>query len=153
MRKFNRIVRRVVEQVDGSSFVEIALVLPFFLLILVPSVDLARAFYAAIEVSSAAEAGAVYGVQNPGDVTGMVSASNSGASNLTGFSANATYGCECSDGSSVVASCTSTPSCTYNYVNYSDVVATAVYVPTFKYPGLPSSINITRESRLRAGGD
>jgi len=153
MRKFNRIVRRVVEQVDGSSFVEIALVLPFFLLILVPSVDLARAFYAAIEVSSAAEAGAVYGVQNPGDVTGMVSASTSGASNLTGFSANATYGCECSDGSSVVASCTSTPSCTYNYVNYSDVVATAVYVPTFKYPGLPASINITRESRLRAGGD
>jgi len=153
MRKFNRIVRRVVEQVDGSSFVEIALVLPFFLLILVPSVDLARAFYAAIEVSSAAEAGAVYGVQNPGDVAGMLTASKSGASNLTGFSANATYGCECSDGSSAVASCTSTPSCTYNYVNYSDVVATVVYVPTFKYPGLPSSINITHESRLRAGGD
>jgi Flp pilus assembly protein TadG len=153
MKGFRSFCRRSCGESEGSSFVELAIVLPIFLLMFVPAVDIGRALYAAIEVSSAAEAGATYGVQNPGDIAGMESASIGGASNLSGVTATATYGCECSDGSSAVALCTSTPTCTYNYVTYIDVVATAPYVTTFKYPGLPSSTNITRETRMRVGGD
>lgn len=138
---------------EGGSFVELALVLPFFLMIFVPTVDIGRGIYMSIEVAAAAQAGAAYGIQNPTDVTGMQSASTAGISNLSNVSATATYGCECSDGTSASTSCTVTPTCTYNYVNYVDVVASVPYSPTFNYPGLPSSMTISREVRMRVGGD
>ena len=143
----------VLADAEGASFVELALVLPLFLVMLIPVVDLGRGFYAAIEVASAAHAGAMYGVENPSDTSGMVQAAKAGASNLTNVDASAAYGCECSDGSSPIASCTSTPSCTYNYVTYVDVTVTSPYRTVFGYPGLPSSMNITREVRLRVGGN
>jgi len=138
---------------EGGSFVELALILPLFLLIFVPTVDIGRAIYMSIEVAAAAQAGAAYGIQNPTDVSGMQSASAAGISNLPGVSATAAYGCECSDGTSASASCATTPTCTYNYVNYVDVVASAPYSTTFNYPGLPSSLTISREIRLRVGGN
>jgi len=119
---------------EGASFVELALVLPLFLMMLIPVVDLGRGFYAAIEVASAAHAGAMYGVENPSDTDGMIQAAKGGASNLSNVSATAAYGCECSDGTSDVASCTSTPSCTYNYVTYVDVTVT---VPTAPFSAIP----------------
>jgi Flp pilus assembly protein TadG len=146
-------LKRAVLDAEGASFVELALVLPLFLLMLIPVVDIGRGFYAAIEVASSAHAGAMYGLENPSDTSGMIQAAKAGASNLSNVSATATYGCECSDGTSPVASCTSTPSCTYNYVTYVDVTVTSPYKTVFGYPGLPSSMNITREFRLRAGGD
>ena len=146
-------VEWVLMDAEGASFVELALVLPLFLLMLVPVVDIGRAFYAAIEVTSAAHAGAMYGLENPSDTSGMVQAAKAGASNLSNVGATAAYGCECSDGTSPVASCTSTPSCTYNYVTYVDVTVTSPYTTVFGYPGMPTSMNITREFRLRAGGD
>jgi hypothetical protein len=104
-------------------------------------------------VASAAHAGAMYGVENSSDTAGMVLAAKSGVSNLSNVSATAAYGCECSDGTSPISSCTSTPSCTYNYVTYVDVTVTSRYKPVLGYPGLPSSMNITRELRLRVGRD
>ena len=67
-------VEWVLMDAEGASFVELALVLPLFLLMLVPVVDIGRAFYAAIEVTSAAHAGAMYGLENPSDTSGMVQA-------------------------------------------------------------------------------
>jgi Flp pilus assembly protein TadG len=153
MRHENPRLIRVIADAEGASFVELALVLPLFLMMLIPVVDLGRGFYAAIEVASAAHAGAMYGVENPSDTSGMVQAAKAGTSNLADVDAAATYGCECSDGSSPIALCTSTPSCTYNYVTYVDVTVTSPYRTVFGYPGLPSSMNITREVRLRVGGD
>ncbi|WP_239462048.1 TadE/TadG family type IV pilus assembly protein [Occallatibacter savannae] len=138
---------------EGASFVELALVLPLFFLMLIPVVDIGRGFYASIEVSSAAHSGAMYGLENPSDTAGMIQAAKAGASNLSDVSATAKYGCECSDGTSAVDSCTTTPTCTYNYVTYVDVSVTSAYKTVFGYPGLPSSMNITREFRLRPGGD
>lgn len=154
MMKASKCLHSILQGSEGASFVELALILPIFLLVFVPAVDIGRAIYVSIEVASAAQAGAAYGVQNPTDVSGMQSASKSGASNISGVTATATYGCECSDGSSASASCGTVPtSCTYNYVNYVDIVATAPYATTFGYPGLPSSMNISREIRLRVGGN
>jgi Flp pilus assembly protein TadG len=143
----------LIADTEGASFVELAFVLPLFLLMLIPLVDLGRGFYAAIEVSSAAHAGAMYGVENPNDTSGMILAAKAGASNLSDVDATALSGCECSDGSSPVDSCSSIPSCTYNYVTYVDVTVTRPYRTVFGYPGLPSSMNITRQIRLRVGGD
>lgn len=60
----------------GASTVEVALMLPFLLLLLVGVVDFAQLFRLAIEVSSAARAGAQYGYQNSAtqmDTAGMLS--------------------------------------------------------------------------------
>jgi Flp pilus assembly protein TadG len=133
----------------GGSAVELALMLPLFLLLLVGTVDMGRAFYTAIEVSSAAAAGVAYGVQNPTDTAGMQAAATLDAADVTGIVPVATWGCECSDGSSGSANCASTPSCTTNVVKYVQVVTTFTYVPLFKYPGVPVSIPLTGKARMR----
>jgi Flp pilus assembly protein TadG len=133
--------------------IESALVLPLFLLLMFAAFDFGSAYYQSIEVESAAQAGATYGLQNPQDVNGMESAALVGASNITGLTASATYGCECSDGTAAVTSCTSTPTCNDNYVTYVDVTTTSTYQPLFNLPGLPTSFSMGAESRLRVGGD
>lgn len=153
MRTIVRQFAKLMHRTEGSSFIELALLLPFLLLLFVGAVDLGRLYFMCVEVTGAAQAGALYGVQNPNDTSGMQSAAAAGASSLSGVSTTATYGCECSDGSSASASCTSTPACTYNYVNYVDVVSRVQYQPIFNYPGLPSTMTLTRETRMRVGSD
>src|ERR1700712_5471655 len=50
---------------QGSSLVELAILLPMLMFLLVGAADFGKAYYLTIEVASAAEAGALYGVQNP----------------------------------------------------------------------------------------
>src|SRR5580698_8571531 len=103
---------------NGTSLIETALVLPVLILMLATLVNLGRAYYYAISVTSAAHAAAVYGVQNPTDVQGMMNAASASAPDIASLSTNVTYGCECYDGSSAVADCSAPPSCSENYVNY-----------------------------------
>ncbi len=129
---------------------EIALVLPVLLLLLVGAVDFGRAYYVALEVSSAAQVGAGYGAQNVTDTAGMVSAAKADAADVAGLVPVGTSGCECSDGSSPVAGCGSAPTCAYNVVNYVQVTTTAVYVPMLPYPGIPSTLTLTGIARMRS---
>lgn len=138
---------------EGAALVETALLMPVMLLLLVGAVDLGRAYYVAVEVASAAHAGAVYGVQNATDTAGMESAASLDAPDINGLTPVASYGCECSDGTSAVADCAYTPSCSYNYVNYVSVTVTATYAPLVSYPGVPGSLNLSSTARMRAGGD
>lgn len=52
-----RFLQAILRGSEGASFVELALILPIFLLIFVPAVDIGRAIYVSIEVASAAQAG------------------------------------------------------------------------------------------------
>lgn len=136
-------------QEDGSSLIETALVLPLLILILVVAVDFGRAYWMMIAVNSAAEAGAVYGVQNPGDAAGMVLAATADAVESNALVPVASYGCECSDGSGVTPLCTAAPTCSSNVVNYVEVDTTAVYVSLLAFPGVPNSITMNGKARLR----
>ncbi len=135
----------------GTSLLETAFALPVFILLLIGAVDFGRAWYADIEVSSASEAGALYGVQNITDTTGMKAAATLDAADVVSVSPVASYGCECADGSSVTPSCSSTPSCTVNVVNYVQVTTSSTYTPLFPYPGIPTSFALSSTSRMRAG--
>jgi Flp pilus assembly protein TadG len=147
-----RFLKKLAHESSGTSIVETALVLPFLVLILAGAFDFGQAYYAAIEVANAAEAGAQYGLQNVTNLTGMQNAAKIDAADLQHTRAVATYGCECSDGSGSVALCTSSPTtCTYNIVNYVQVVVAATYRPTLRYPGAPASIPLSSTVRLRAG--
>jgi len=140
----------------GESLVELALVLPFLSLLLIGVIDFGRAYYFSIEVAGAAHTGALYGTQNPTDTPGMVSAALGDAPDVTSvpamaMTATATYGCECSDGTSAVALCATQPSCGVNVVNYVQVTTSATYTPLFHWPGIPASFPLQGQARLRAG--
>ena len=134
---------------DGSSVVELALLMPVLVLVLVGAVDYGQAYYVGIEVASAAEAGTTYGVANPSDTAGMQSAALLDANDVPTMTATATSGCECSDGTSVVAGCSPVPSCVYNRLNYVDVSTTVSYRPMLVYPLLPATLTLKGHSRMR----
>lgn len=135
---------------EGSSLVELALLTSLFVLLLAGSVDLGRACYAAIEVSAAANAGAEYGVQSPTDTAGMQKAALLNGADLNGLSTSASWGCECSDGSGASPSCATKPSCSANVVKYVLVTTSMTYQPTISFPGIPSSLALKGNARLRA---
>jgi hypothetical protein len=134
---------------SGSSLVETALVTPVLVLLLVAAVDFGNAYYARIAVSSAAEAGALYGVQNPGDLAGMILASKLDGADVLTLVPTASFGCECADGSGSSALCVATPTCAGNVVNYVEVDTTAIYTPIMPYPGVPAVITLNGKARMR----
>lgn len=134
----------------GSSLVEMAFMLPFLLLLLIGAADFGRGYYLAMEVSDAAHAGALYGSQNPTDITGMQNAAKANAPDVpSGLTATAVWGCECSDGSGAVASCSSTPTCSSNVIDYVQVTTRYTYNPLLPYPGLPSTFALQGVSKMR----
>jgi len=134
----------------GSSLVEAALFAPVLILLFAGAVDLGRAYYVAIEVSSAASSGALYGVQNYSDITGMTAAAQLDALDVPGLATTAVYGCECSDGTLASNTCSSLPLCSTNVVNYVQVNTTATYSSIFSYSGLPASFVLKGNARMRS---
>jgi Flp pilus assembly protein TadG len=137
---------------DGSSIIEIAFMLPILALLLAGAVDFGRAWYVNLEVASAAEAGALYGIQNPTDTVGMKAAAALDAPDLSNLQAAAISGNECSDGTSAVSFSASTPNCAVNSVQFVEVDTSAVYKPILNFPGVTSSYTLTGKSRMRSSG-
>jgi len=138
---------------SGGSLVELALVLPVLLLLLLGTADFGRACYIGIEVSRAAQSGALYGSQNPSDVAGMKAAAVLDAPDVPGFTtANVTVttGCECSDGSSASLNCSTTPTCATNQVTYVQVTTSLNYTAPFPYRTLPTLAVLHGSARMRA---
>jgi Flp pilus assembly protein TadG len=138
----------------GASLVELAALLPLFLLMLFGTIDFARAYYLTTEIAGAAHAAVEYGSQNPTDTAGMKTVAQDDASNVPNLSvATPTYGCECSDGTSYSANCGTTPSCsTTTEVYRVNVTVTGTYTPLFPWPGIPSSMSFSSSASMRSGG-
>jgi len=138
----------------GSGLVELALVLPVLSILFLGVADFGQAYYMAIEVSHAAHSAALYGSQNPIDIAGMKSAAVADAPDVPNFSTSSvtvSHGCECSDGSSPVPSCTTAPTCLTNVVNYIKVDTSVPYTLFFPAKGIPASITLTGSAKMRAG--
>ncbi|MFC5860847.1 TadE/TadG family type IV pilus assembly protein [Acidicapsa dinghuensis] len=137
----------------GSSLVEVALTLPFLLLILAGAVDFGQAYHLTMEMAGAAHAGAEYGAQNPTDTTGITTAAQKGAPNVPNLTVTTpTYGCECSDGTSFSANCTTIPSCTSNVVYRVTVRVSATYKPLVPWVGVPYPMSLSSSATMREGG-
>jgi Flp pilus assembly protein TadG len=136
----------------GSGLVEVAVMLPVLLLLMIGTLDVGRGYYYAIEINDAAEAGALYGSQNPSDTAGMVAAATLNAPDISGgITTSAAYGCECSNGTGLVAGCAVPPgACSTSYVQYVQVNTSWTYRPLFPYPGIPSSYALAGQAILRA---
>jgi Flp pilus assembly protein TadG len=140
----------------GQAFVELALVLPIFILLLVGAAEFARLAYASIEVSNAARAGVAYGAQNhttASDTTGMQTAATDDGPNVTGLAATATNFCACSTApstqvscSTVLSSCSTPPAHSLEYVK---VTTTATVDPLIHFPGLPTTFTLHGQAIMR----
>jgi Flp pilus assembly protein TadG len=150
MMKISKFHRNRLMREEGSQLIELAFVLPILLLIFAGAVDFGRAWFLYMEVASAAESGALYGLQNPTDISGMQSAALLDAPDLPTLSSSATYGSECQDGTSSVALNGNPPTCSVSVVRYVEVDTTATYQPIIPYPGFQSTFTLTGKSRMRA---
>jgi Flp pilus assembly protein TadG len=161
----SRIVRRAGISSDiGQSFVELALVLPIFVLLLVGAAEFGRLAYFGIEVSNAARAGVAYGAQNhitASDNPGMQLAATNDGSNVIGLAAScggtsvnglcatSSHFCSCSGaGTSTCSSgdCTGTGNRILEFVQ---VNTTAVVDPLIYLPGLPRSYTLNGQAVMR----
>jgi Flp pilus assembly protein TadG len=160
--------RRARGSESGQSLVEVALMLPFLLLLALGVIEIGRYAYASILVANAARAGAAYGSQNhftaanPTTTTypnGIIVAAadndfkNNGqpVSNLTVTKA---YLCQCDNAGTftTLANCTTgvCPAGQHEEVSLT-VTATGTFSSLFSYPGIPPSISVTKSATLRIG--
>ena len=135
----------------GTATVEMALTLPILILIVLGSTDLGRLFYDAVAVSNAARAGLSYGSLDEGkagDSAKISLVASDDAQYVGGISVTSERICECADGS--VVNCES-GSCTEGAPKmYVKVTATKTWDTLLPYPGIPSSVPLTREAYMRA---
>ncbi len=143
---------------QGASLVELALLLPLFILLMFGAVDVGRAFYYSIEIAGAAHAAAMYGSQNPEDTTGMQTAAQDDAPNVPNLSVGTpTYGCECADGSSYGSTCPSSCPSSLNTVWRVKVTVTATYTTLFPWHwvgmgSIPPSFSLSSSASMRSAG-
>jgi Flp pilus assembly protein TadG len=146
--------RRDLREDKGQAFVELALVLPIFILLLVGIVEVGRLAYATIEVSNAARAGVAYAAQNhttAQDSTNIQLAATQDAPDVTSLTAATSQSCACesSAGSmgafgSCTAISTAAGSCPSpsRIVLYVQVTTTAPVATVFHFPGIPSTVTL-----------
>lgn len=129
---------------EGTALIETAVTLPLLFLMLLGAVEFARASYAAIEVSNAANAGAQYGSQSAtlaADAAGIQLAAQNDAANLTLGTTNSSISCICSDGTA--STCNVATDCTTSHMERILTVDTQYsYVPTIHLPGFLSSLTM-----------
>jgi Flp pilus assembly protein TadG len=149
---------------NGQSLVEVALMLPFLLLLLMGVIEFGRYAYIGILVGNAARAGAAYGVQGniqSGDQAGITAAAkndfqNNGqnASLLTINAPIVVCGCD-SGGTVTTAGCSTQTNATAgtctsgHWVATLTVTAHGTFNSLFGFPGIPKSMTITRSATMR----
>lgn len=140
----------------GDSLVEVAVAAAVLVTLVLGIVEFGRAWYLQNEMAGAAQAGAVFGSQNPTDTGGMQTVAQdnapdvSSAGDISSFAATASWGCECSDGTGASASCKATPTCSATVVDYVTVKVSGTYTPSFRFPGSASSLTLSRSVTMRS---
>jgi hypothetical protein len=133
----------------GGALVEFAITLPLLALLAIAAADYGRIFSASIAVANAARTGAQWGGHTNGDGAAMIAAARADAAPLNLDVVTAGRYCTCPDGTTPVCS---TGNCgTYGAPQAFDTVRVAEDVPLiFRYPGLPTTISVTRTVVFRA---
>jgi Flp pilus assembly protein TadG len=146
--------RSVIRNERGQAFVELALVLPIFLLLFIGAAELGRLAYASIEVSNAARAGVAYGAQNhatASDVVGIQTAATQDAPNIASMGTPAVaQSCSCSSGVAITCANAGTNCLSPNrIIEYVQVNTSASVNTAFHYPGIPNTITLNGQAIMR----
>lgn len=145
----------------GQALVEAALTLPMLLVLILGAAELARVAYMSIEVSNAAEAGALYGSRNDGtavDTTGIQTAAQNDALDVYHFTgtkvlATSSIACECEPatptGTPTTVACSDNTTCSSAKLSMETTltVNTSVSItPTIHIPGIPTTYTLYGQS-------
>jgi Flp pilus assembly protein TadG len=146
----------------GQAFVELALILPVFFLLVLGVAEVGRLAYAAIEVNNAARAGVAYAAQNhttasdTSSTGGIVLAAQTEAPDITTLTATAALSCSCETSTGTLpapSSCTGVTltSCASpsRIVEFVQVNTTAPVNTLFHFPGIPNSVTFQGQATMR----
>ena len=157
-----RIDTRARQRERGAALVELAITLPILMVVLLGAIDFGRAFRLAMIVTNAARAGAQFGAQtsiNSGNTTQMINTADQllSANGLaSGPATTAQRLCECADdagnftATTPANTCASTSCPTGHLSVWVTVTASRTFSMLTPFPGLPSSVTITRGATARA---
>lgn len=130
---------------SGVSFLEAAIALPILTMAVGATAEFGLNYFNKSQLQSAVNAGAQYAVRNPTDTAGSQSAITAALpATVTGVTTNATFACECNNGTAV--SCT-TGTCTSGTVR--KIMTLTATRDTIRLLGnmqvwtLPASISVT----------
>lgn len=133
----------------GGALVEFAITVPVLALLAIAAADYARVYSVSIAVANAARTGAQWGGHTLGNSALMEAAARADASPLVLDVVTAGRYCTCPGGG--------TPNCStgdcgaYGAPEAFDTVRVTKEVPLiFRYPGLPTSVNVRRTVVFRA---
>ena len=135
---------------SGGALVELVVVFPILLLLIIGAVDYGRAFYTSVTVANAARAGAEFGARDlalTGDTVSMKQFAQSDGQEAGTLTLSARRYCECGPGVTN-GGCTACGSGAAPDV-YVEVTASKSLNMFLPYPGLPSSVLITRTATFR----
>lgn len=135
----------------GVALVEIAIMLPFLLLLAIGAIEIGRyANYANI-AANAAHAGVQYGAQSlaaASDTAGMQNAALKDWGTATGLSAVASHYCKCSNGAASTCLPTDCP-LPLHRILWVQVVVTGSLSSLLAYPALPRTFTISKTAIMR----
>jgi Flp pilus assembly protein TadG len=140
----------------GAAFVELAVTLPLLVVVVLGTIDFGRVFYTTMELNNAARAGAQYGAQNlatASDIAGMNAAATAASPDISPFTVTPSAPtCYCVvPGNPFVNNVACSGTCVTGHMAVSvTVTATKTFSMFSTFPGLPSSVSITRAARMRA---
>jgi Flp pilus assembly protein TadG len=148
---------------SGQNLLELALVTPMLLLLLLGVIEMGRYAYISILVGNAARAGAAYGAQSLAQsvsTTGIKTAADNdfqnNGQNVSTLTVTSSVSCGCDSGGTITsAGCdTSTNGsagtcASGHWVVTVSVTASGTFSSIFDYPGIPSSITVSRTATMR----
>lgn len=137
----------------GQAILELALIMPIFVLLIVGAAEFGHLAYAAIEVANAARAGCAYGSQThitASDNADIQLAAIKDGSNISGLTATPSHFCACSTGGTIACS-TALASCPSpaRIIEYVQVNTAASVAPIFNYPGISKTFNLSGQAIMR----
>lgn len=152
---------------SGQTLLEVALLLPLLLLLLLGVVEMGRYAYISILVGNAARAGAAYGSEGlleSVDTGNIQAAADQDFQNngqlVSSLTVSSTTSCGCDSGGTITsAACTTAVNpaagtCTTgHWVVMVSVTASGTFNSLFNYPGIPSSLTVSRTATMRVAND
>ncbi len=138
----------------GHGVVELAISLPFLLLMLAGAGDFGRIFYASTSVTSAAGAGALYAshtIGNSSNTTGITNAVKNDMQDFSGVTVKSTTYCECPDTTSISCDVLFQCGAGLKKRTYAKVTVSHTFNPTplLDIPGVPAAVTINKQVVMR----
>jgi len=132
---------------DGASAVEFALLAPIFILMIVGTVDMGMYVLQKTQLHNTVHTSAVYVARAADDESLQTIAQETHQGNFEDITVTSAFECECADGA--VLSCPASCGSDDYQRRYVLVSGTGSYSSLFPYPGIPQSITISTQSRVR----